>query len=105
MGKEHCLEIIDRCEPTEEGRKLKCLGIDGKCMDSDNNNNYNYCFFLDLDITSVALQGIRLLVKIIAFRSQNHLARAKYQITSACYVIKTAALALVYLITANTAIK
>ncbi|XP_067055342.1 inactive phospholipase C-like protein 1 [Acropora muricata] len=29
VGKEHCLEIIDRCEPTEEGRKLKCLGIDG----------------------------------------------------------------------------
>ena len=30
MGKEYCLEIIDRCEPTEEGRDLKCLGIDGK---------------------------------------------------------------------------
>ena len=30
VGKEHCLEIIKRCEPTEEGRKLKCLGIDGR---------------------------------------------------------------------------
>lgn len=29
VGKEHCLDIIKRCEPTEEGRKLKCLGIDG----------------------------------------------------------------------------
>lgn len=29
VGKEHCLEIIKRCEPTEEGRRLKCLGIDG----------------------------------------------------------------------------
>ncbi|XP_068708108.1 inactive phospholipase C-like protein 1 [Montipora foliosa] len=29
VGKEYCLEIIDRCEPTEEGRDLKCLGIDG----------------------------------------------------------------------------
>ena len=73
-------------------------------VDSDN-NNYYYCFFFYLDITSIALQGIRLLLKIIAFRSQKHLARAKYQITSACCVIKTAALALVYLITPNTAIK
>lgn len=29
VGKEHCLDIIKRCEPTEEGRRLKCLGIDG----------------------------------------------------------------------------
>ncbi|XP_032219310.2 inactive phospholipase C-like protein 2 isoform X2 [Nematostella vectensis] len=28
-GKHYCLEIISRCEPTEEGRKKKCLGIDG----------------------------------------------------------------------------
>ncbi|XP_031575010.1 inactive phospholipase C-like protein 1 isoform X2 [Actinia tenebrosa] len=29
VGKDDCLEIISRCEPTEEGRKKKCLGIDG----------------------------------------------------------------------------
>lgn len=29
VGKEHCLDIIRRCEPTDEGRRLKCLGIDG----------------------------------------------------------------------------
>ena len=34
VGKEHCLDIIKRCEPTEEGRKLKCLGIDGKFLTS-----------------------------------------------------------------------
>lgn len=32
VGKEHCLDIIKRCEPTEEGRRLKCLGIDGKAL-------------------------------------------------------------------------
>ncbi len=30
VGKEYCLEIINRCEPTEEGRKKQILGIDGK---------------------------------------------------------------------------
>ena len=100
MGKEHCLEIIDRCEPTEEGRKLKCLGIDGKYKDNDDN-----CFCRDLGITSAGLQGLRLLLKSVAFRSQDHLARTKHQITSVCCVIKTAALALVYLITTNAAIK
>ena len=29
VGKEYCLEVIRRCEPTDEGRKKKCLGIDG----------------------------------------------------------------------------
>ncbi|PFX30571.1 Inactive phospholipase C-like protein 1 [Stylophora pistillata] len=29
VGKEHCLDIIRRCEPTDEGRRSKCLGIDG----------------------------------------------------------------------------
>eukprot|EP00795_Rhopilema_esculentum_P013079 gene13079-3863_t len=29
VGKEYCLEVINRCEPTEEGRKRQILGIDG----------------------------------------------------------------------------
>eukprot|EP00794_Sanderia_malayensis_P016917 gene16917-18623_t len=29
VGKEYCLEVINRCEPTEEGRKKQILGIDG----------------------------------------------------------------------------
>ena len=28
-GKEYSLDIINRCEPTEEGRKKQILGIDG----------------------------------------------------------------------------
>ena len=39
MGKEHCLDIIQRCEPTEEGRRLKCLGIDGKVLDNRIHSN------------------------------------------------------------------
>ena len=30
VGKEYCLEIVNRCEPTEEGRKKQILGIDGE---------------------------------------------------------------------------
>lgn len=29
VGKDHCVEIINHCEPTVEGKKKKCMGIDG----------------------------------------------------------------------------
>ncbi|XP_046860493.1 inactive phospholipase C-like protein 2 isoform X2 [Xenia sp. Carnegie-2017] len=29
VGKDHCIEIINHCEPTVEGRKKKYMGIDG----------------------------------------------------------------------------
>jgi len=35
VGKEYCLDVINRCEPTEEGRENQVLGIDG---------TYIYCF-------------------------------------------------------------
>ncbi|XP_028399821.1 inactive phospholipase C-like protein 2 [Dendronephthya gigantea] len=29
VGKDHCVEIINHCEPTAEGKRNKCMGIDG----------------------------------------------------------------------------
>ena len=32
VGKDHCVEIINHCEPTTEGKKNKCMGIDGMVL-------------------------------------------------------------------------
>jgi hypothetical protein len=41
VGKDHCVEIINHCEPTVEGKKKKCMGIDGE-LSVNNTHLYMY---------------------------------------------------------------